>query len=264
AYEWHNYGKTTIGNKSDIERVPIESLQVFYKKYYQPDNAMLVIAGQFDEKKALDLVAKYFGPLKKPTRKLDTTYTQEPAQDGERQVVLRRVGAVGATGVIYHIPAAAHPEFAATAVLEDCLTSDPSGRVYKALVQTKKASRVTGNAWGYHDPGVIEITARVENPKGVDAARDILIDTVEGLEKNPITEEEVERPKKRFQKYNEDRVASSADFAVNLSEWAGAGDWRLYFLHRDRVQDVTAADVNKAAAKYLVRTNRTVGSYYPT
>jgi len=264
AYEWHNYGKTTIGNRSDIERVPIDNLQAFYKKYYQPDNAMLVIAGQFDEKKALDLVAKYFGPLKKPTRKLDATYTQEPAQDGERQVVLRRVGAVGATGAIYHIPAAAHPEYAATAVLEDCLTSDPSGRLYKALVEAKKASRVTGNAHGYHDPGVIEIVAKVEDPKGVDAARDTLVATIENLAQNPITEDEVERSKQRFKKYDENLMANSQGLAINLSEWAGAGDWRLYFVHRDRVQDVTAADVNKAAAKYLVRTNRTVGAYYPT
>ena len=55
AYEWHNYGKSTIGNRSDIERVPIDNLQAFYKKFYQPDNAMLVVAGKFDEKKALEL-----------------------------------------------------------------------------------------------------------------------------------------------------------------------------------------------------------------
>src|SRR5262245_65530449 len=100
AFEWHNYGKSTIGNRSDIERVPIENLQAFYRKYYQVDNAMLVVAGKFDEKKALEYVGKYFGALKKPTRKLDQTYTEEPTQDCERQVGLRRVGAVGATGVV--------------------------------------------------------------------------------------------------------------------------------------------------------------------
>jgi zinc protease len=264
AYEWHNYGKSTIGNRSDIERVPIENLQAFYRKFYQPDNAMLVVAGQFDEKKALEYIAKYFGPIKKPTRKLDKTYTQEPAQDGERQVVLRRVGTVGATGVIYHIPAGAHEDFPACAVLEDCLTSQPAGRVYKALVEGKKAASISGTAYGWHDPGVIEITAKVEDPKGVDAARDALVETLESLSQKPITEEEVERSKQRFKKYDDELLASSADFAVNLSEWAGAGDWRLYFLHRDRVQKVTAADVNRVAGQYLVRTNRTVGAFYPT
>jgi zinc protease len=264
AYEWHNYGKSTIGNRSDIERVPIDNLQAFYRRFYQVDNAMLVIAGKFDEKKALEYTAKYFGILKKPDRKLTNTYTEEPAQDGERQVVLRRVGSVGATGVIYHVPAGPHEDFAAIQVLEDCLTSEPAGRVYKALVEAKKASSVSGSSYAWHDPGVIEITAKVEGPTGVDAARDTLVETLESLAKSPITDEEVNRSKQRFAKYNEQLLASSDRLAIQLSEWAGAGDWRLFFLHRDRVEKVTAADVNRVAAKYLTRTNRTVGVYYPT
>lgn len=264
SYEWHNYGKSTIGNRSDIERVPIENLQAFYRRFYQVDNAMLVVAGKFDEKKALEYIGKYFGALKRPERKLSNTYTEEPAQDGERQVTLRRVGSVGAVGAVYHIPAASHGDFAAVQVLEDCLTAEPAGRVYKALVEAKKASSISGMAFGWHDPGVIEITAKVENLKGIDTARDALTDAIENLAKNPITEEEVNRSKQRFQKYNEQLLASSDRFAVQLSEWAGSGDWRLYFLHRDRMEKVTAEEVNKAAVKYLNRTNRTVGVYYPT
>ena len=70
AYDFHNYGKPTIGNRSDIERVPIDNLQDFYHKYYQPDNVVLIIAGQFDESKALELVQKYFGAIPRPQRKL--------------------------------------------------------------------------------------------------------------------------------------------------------------------------------------------------
>src|SRR5436853_428290 len=87
AYDWHNYGKSTIGNRSDIERVPIENLQAFYKKYYQPDNVVLIVAGKFEEPKALALVQKYLGPIPKPTRQLDDTYTDDPPQDGERPVI---------------------------------------------------------------------------------------------------------------------------------------------------------------------------------
>jgi zinc protease len=264
AYEWHNYGKSTIGNRADIERVPIENLQAFYRKYYQPDNAMLAIAGHFDEKKAMEYVVKYFGPLKKPARKLDQTYTEEPAQDGERNVILRRVGSIGATGVVYHIPAAAHEDIAAVQVLEDCLTNEPAGRVYKALVEAKKASRVSGTTYALHDPGVMEITARVEDAGKVDAARDALIETVEALGQKPITEDEVTRSKQRFQRYYDELLAASDQFAVELSNWAGAGDYRLFFLNRDRVDKVTAADVNRVAQKYLIRNNRTVGAFYPT
>src|SRR5471030_2135791 len=90
AFEWHNYGRTVIGNRSDIENVPIERLQAFYRTYYQPDNAVLVIGGNFEEKNALALIEKHFGPLPRPARKLPELYTTEPAQDGERSVVLRR------------------------------------------------------------------------------------------------------------------------------------------------------------------------------
>jgi zinc protease len=264
AYEWHNYGKSTIGNRADIERVPIENLQAFYRKFYQPDNAMLVVAGQFDEKKALDYVVKYFGALKKPDRVLPKTYTEEPAQDGERTVVLRRVGNVGATGAIYHIPAGSHPDFPAVEILTDCLVAEPAGRVYKALVETKKASSVVGTALGLHDPGIVEIAAKVEDPKGVDAARDALVETLESLGQKPITDEEVARAKQKYKQSNERLLSQSDRFAVSLSNWAGAGDWRLFFLHRDRLEQVTTADVNRVAAKYLIRTNRTVGVYYPS
>ncbi len=112
AYEWHNYGKSTIGNRSDIERVPIENLQAFYKKFYQPDNVVLIVAGKFEEPRALALVRKFLGSIPKPTRKLDDTYTEEPPQDGERVVILRRVGSVAQVGAAYHMPAAAHADWA--------------------------------------------------------------------------------------------------------------------------------------------------------
>src|ERR1700746_3143593 len=102
AYLWHNYGKSTIGSRADIENVPIDRLAAFYRKYYQPDNAVLAIAGQFDESKALGIVAETFGRIPRPARKLDATYTTEPAQDGERYVALRRVGDGQTVMVAYH------------------------------------------------------------------------------------------------------------------------------------------------------------------
>ena len=121
AYEWHNYGKSTIGNRSDIERVPVDNLRAFYKKFYQPDNAVLVVAGKFDEKKHLNISRSTLARLPKPDRKLPETYTEEPPQDGERFVTLRRVGDVGLVGLLYHVPAASHAEFPAVEILADIL-----------------------------------------------------------------------------------------------------------------------------------------------
>src|SRR4029078_1872061 len=81
AFDWHNYSKTTIGNRSDIERVPIENLQDFYRRYYQPDNVVVIVAGKFDEAKALKFAEESFGKIPRPQRKLNTTYTEEPPQD---------------------------------------------------------------------------------------------------------------------------------------------------------------------------------------
>jgi zinc protease len=263
AFQWHNYGKSTIGNRSDIERVPIDSLQAFYKKFYQPDNAVLIVAGKFDEKKALDLIVKYLAPLKKPSRRLPTTYTEEPPQDGERNVTLRRVGAVGGVGAAYHIPAAAHPEFPALEILAQALDTRPAGRLYKAVVETKLASSVQASAAALHDPGLLEISATCE-PKNVEPTRAALVETLENLGKDKITPEEVERGRTELLKHRERLMANSQHVAITLSDWVGKGDWRLFFLHRDRLEKVTPDDVNRVAEKYVVRSNRTVGVFVPT
>src|SRR5262249_13828004 len=134
AYLWHNYGKSTIGARSDIENVPIERLQRFYRTYYQPDNAVLLVAGKFDEARTLALIQAKYGAIPRPARVLPKTYTQEPTQDGERSVTLRRTGDVQALCAAYHVPAGSHPDYAAVEVLVQILGDTPSGRLYKALV----------------------------------------------------------------------------------------------------------------------------------
>jgi zinc protease len=266
SYEWHNYGKTTIGNRSDIERVPIEKLQVFYRKYYQPDNAVLIISGQFDEKKTLGWIAKYFGDLKKPERKLDATYTEEPPQDGEREVILRRVGKVGATGAMYHIPAASHPDFAALEVLANIFDYEPDGILYKALVPTKKATSVNAFAYDLHDPGLFIVIAQVDggDEKSVRAALDTLVTTTEADNTKAFTREEVERSRRKLLRDRELAMADVNRIGITLSDWTARGDWKLFLLHRDRLEKVTPEDVARVAKKYLQKSNRTAGLYIPS
>jgi zinc protease len=264
AYEWHNYGKSTIGNRSDIERVPIEKLQAFYRQYYQPDNVVLIVAGKFDEAKALQYIAKYFGPLKRPGRRLDQTYTEEPAQDGERTVVLRRVGAVAVVGTLYHIPAGSDEDFPAVEVLSDILTSEPTGRLYRALVLTKKAGSVRSSASGLHDPGVFQVLAQVDSKGSLDNVRDAMTGLLERLQSEPIKDEEVERSKRKILKNIELAMTRSNLVGILLSGFVAQGDWRLLFLQRDRLEKVTSADVMRVAHRYLEQSNRTVGLYIPT
>lgn len=264
AFNWHNYGKSTIGNRADIERVPVEKLREFYAKYYQPDNAMVIVAGQFEKDKALEFIGKHFGKIPRPTRKLDQTYTEEPPQDGERSVTLRRVGEVGYVGTLYHIPSGGHPDFAAIDVLEAILTMDPSGRLYKSLVEKKKAASISGAAFALHDPGILRFMAEVAGGNTPESVLDTMLDTIEILVDQGVKDEEVERARQRLLKDREQEASNSARIAIQLSEWAAQGDWRLYFVYRDRLEQVTAKDVNRVAAAYLQPSNRTIGIYVPT
>jgi zinc protease len=264
AYEWHNYGKSTIGNRADIERVPIENLRDFYVRYYQPDNAILVVAGKFDSKKVLELVSKYFGRIPRPERQLNANYTEEPPQDGERIVRLRRVGDVAVVGATYHVPAGGEADFPAVEVLSNILSDEPSGRLYKSLVEMKKAANVYGETWSLHDPGVMILMARVAQGQDPEKVLKDMLATIADVAKKGVTKAETERIKQQILKQREMDSANSARIALELSEWAAQGDWRLYFVHRDRIEKVTAEQVSKAAAKYLKRDNLTEGIFIPT
>ena len=263
AYLWHNYGKSTIGARSDVENVPIERLQAFYKRYYRPDNAVLIVAGKFDEARALKLLAEKFGPVVRPAEPLAGTWTSEPTQDGERTVVVRRVGDVQLVGAAYHIPSGAHPDAAALSLLEEIMTTPPSGRLYKALVETKKAASVSGGFVPRRDPGDIGFTATVRKESSLDEAKESLLSTLEGIASAPITKEEVERARARLLRDIELHLTNSEQVAMALTEWVAAGDWRLLFLHRDRIRKVTPEDVQRAATAYLIPSNRTLGMFIP-
>jgi zinc protease len=270
AFLWHNYGKSTIGARSDIENVPIERLQAFYRKYYQPDNAILVVAGKFDEPKTLRIIADKFGAIPKPARSLDRgnmlfpTYTAEPVQDGEREVTLRRVGDVQVVMAAYHVPAVSHPDFPAVAVLAHTLGTQPTGRLYRALVEAKKASFAGAFAGQFREPGLVIGQATLRKEQSLDDAKTTLVQTIEDAAKSPPTAEEVGRAKSDLLRNIELAYTQSQFIALQISEWASAGDWRLMFIHRDRLDKVTPADVQRVAAAYLKPSNRTLGSFIPT
>lgn len=264
AFEWHNYGKSTIGNRADIERVPVDNLRAFYKKYYRPDNVVLFVGGRLDEAKTLALVQKYFGSIERPAEPIRSTYTEEPAQDGERLVTLRRVGNVAVVGVVYHIPAAADDEYPAAAILEAILTADKTGRLYKSLVERRLAAKVQGMAYAWHDPGAIFITAEVAAGNEPNEVADKLLEAIDEVVNKGVTEAEVTRARQQFRKYIDQLMSDTPKFLIELAESAAAGDWRLFFLNRDRLEKVTLEDVNSVAKKYLQPSNRTVGIYIPT
>ncbi|MEM9930167.1 MAG: pitrilysin family protein, partial [Bacteroidota bacterium] len=264
AFLWHNYGKSTIGAKADLENVPIERLQGFYRKYYQPDNAVLVVAGKIDPEKTLALVNEKFGKIPRPERELYPTYTREPVQDGERFVELRRTGDVQVTQAAYHIPAGPHADYPAISVLMNILTSQPSGRLYKALVEEGDASLVWGFAPALAEPGFAMFNVNVLQENDLLAVEKRFQETMAKVLEEAPTEEEVKRAKDRILKNFELGQRSANRVGLTLSAYIAQGDWRLGFINRDRTEQVTPADVLRVAQKYFKPSNRTTGRFYPT
>jgi zinc protease len=263
AYTAHAYGRPVIGNKSDVERVPIANLQVFYHKFYQPDNAVLTVAGKVDEAQIVSLVNEYFGKIPKPTRVLEATHTVEPAQDGERTTTVRRVGDIQAVLAAYHIPDGGSPDAAALEVLAGILGEPSSGRLYKALVDNKKASNVFADSLQLNEPGLLIAAAILRNTDSIDDAQKTLLDVMSGVAKEPPSKEEVDRAKTRLLKNIDLSLSNSEQVGLFLSEWVALGDWRLLFLDRDRIKSVSPDDVKRVAAAYIKTSNRTIGEFIP-
>ncbi len=264
AYSWHNYGNSIIGARSDIEAVPIARLQAFYRTWYQPDNALLIVGGRFDAKRALALVARHFGPIPRPARALPVLYTSEPVQDGERSVTLRRTGDTPLVAAMYRVPAGSHPDYPAVDVLVEALRAAPQGRLHQALVQKGLASAAWASERALHDPGAVVFGASLPKDGALEVAREALLATLDGVRSEPMREDEVERARTSLLNDMEKAQLDGRTLVSTLAEFEAVGDWRLFYLYRDRLRAVTLADVRRVADAYLKPANRVLGQFVPT
>ncbi len=273
AYLWHNYGKSTIGSKEDLERVPVNRLAEFYRKFYQPDNAVLTITGRLDEGKTLQMVADSIGRIPRPTRVLDQTYTVEPPQDGERFVALRRVGQGQNVIVAYHAVSASHPDAAALQVLAGIMSGGgggrggrggQEGRLAKALVDSKLADSASMGFQLQYDPGLVMVSANLNQDQSLDKARDAIYKTIDDVIANPPSAQEVDRVVTQMMRGLENNLSNPQTIATGALNTAIAqGDWRLMFLQHDRLDSVTPSEIVRVAKAYFKPSNRTVGYYMP-
>ncbi len=262
-YDWHNYGKSVIGARSDVENVDISRLQAFYRQYYQPDNATLIVAGRFKPDQVLQWVVQSFGGIPKPQRVLRPTYTLDPAQDGERSVTVRRVGGTPIIYMAYHLPPAAHPDSAAATLLSQMLADAPAGRLHKALVDTQQAAGVFGTTLALAEPGGLLVGAQLAPGQAVEPARAAMAGVLDTLAATPFTADELERARTQWLNAWEQGFTDPERVGVALSSAIAKGDWRLYFLDRNRVRQATLADVQRVVQTYLLPDNRTVAQYLP-
>lgn len=265
AYHWNNIGTAVIGAPDDLKNMQAKDLLAFYQYYYQPDNATLIIAGDFDEKALIEQVNAIFAAIPKPQRALQALQTQEPTQDGERLIILRQQGNMPFIANAYHIPDSANPDYVALEIAVDMLSDRPSGLLYRKLVQDNKlASNTFGTSHVNVGGGLAILGAQLSDINHLKQAQETLNNLVEQLSSNPFTEEELQRARTYWLNQWQKLYANTEHLALGLSEAVAAGDWRLFFLERDYIKALTLAQVQKAAEQYFVPTNRTAGQYIPT
>ncbi|MYC25941.1 MAG: insulinase family protein [Gammaproteobacteria bacterium] len=267
AFNWHNYANSTIGAEADIANVPRERLVNFYRKYYQPDNAVLIIAGKIDVDEALDLVVEKFGSIPRPDRsgemKIFENYSHEPTQDGERTVTLERVGDMQLIYMAHHIPSIASSDHAAISALAFIMGSGVNSRLYKNLVETKISTSASASADRFKFPGLFWVSAGVPLDGSLQEAESALLASIQEMKESSPTEEELNRYKLSVSNGYKNAASNVIAIASGLSEWSARGDWRLYFITRDRAENVTLDDVQRVAKKYLISSNRTKGYFHP-
>lgn len=263
-FDWHAYGRSTIGARSDIENVPIENLQAFYRKWYQPDNAVLTVSGSFDTKKVLGWIQESFGTIPRPTRMLPREWTIEPVADGPRYFQIRRPGEMQLVAVAYRVPSALSDDNMAVDTAVQILSDAPRGRLYKELVETGLASQVFGWHLPGKYPGFVLFGAMVKKGETLEPVRTTMIDVIENaFKKKPVTAQELKTTAADTETAFERTLSDPEAFAVDLSDYIALGDWRVFFVDRDKVAKLTEQAVNQAAQTYFVRDNRVVGEFIP-
>src|SRR5690606_38873737 len=198
AYQWHSYGRSVIGARSDVENVDIEQLRAFYHQYYQPDNAVLIISGKFDPERTLNVVAEAFSAIPRPERQLPREYTVEPVQDGERSVTVRRQGGTPIVASFFHGLSAADPDSAAFELGVAALGDVPSGQLYKNLVEPGLASSAFGFASSQRHPGYAFFGAQLDDGMEVERARKALNDTLAQAASQALPDADIDRMRSKW------------------------------------------------------------------
>ncbi|MGE0800421.1 MAG: M16 family metallopeptidase [Lautropia sp.] len=274
AYAFHPYGRAVIGSVSDLESVRPAQLQSFYHRYYRPDNAVLIVTGAFEPAATLAAVERAFGPIARPSLPVPAPYTLDRAQQGEREIKLRRAGGVPLLSVGYHMMAGAAREAVAMRALTEMLTRQPDGLLYEALVKTGLAVGVYGYPLALHDPGMVQFGATLAagggsgsgNADDNAARRDALWRAMQQLLEGDaaLTEASLARTRTDYANSRKQVMESPEALAMALTESVALGDWRLFFAQSDWMETLTLAEVREVARRWLVRDNRTVAWYLPT
>ncbi|QWR78283.1 M16 family metallopeptidase [Candidatus Magnetomonas plexicatena] len=263
AFTRHPYGNPVIGWMRDIENISRDELYRYYKTYYSPDNAVIIIAGDVDSDKIMEKLNKHFGKIKQGPVKEPVTVT-EPAQTEEKRIVLKKQAKLPYLIMAYHVPSVPDKDSYAVDVLTIAL-SGKSGRLYRNLV---KEQRIAFNAFAsysglYIDPYLFYVGGTTKNMEDIEKFEKALNTELEKLKNEPLSERELQKAKNMVEStfvMGQDSIFFQAEI---LGMYEMLGNRQLKEAYLKEIRKVTADDVMRVAKKYFVPANRTVGVLIP-
>ena len=257
------YHHPVIGWKSDIEHVPIAKLRDFYDTFYWPNNATVTVVGDFEPEAVLGLIRKYYGVYSRSPLPIPDIYTEEPAQSGERRVLIRRPGELGTIIVAHKVPNGRDADQAPLEILDAILSSGKNARLYRALVDQGLALSAGAGTDLLRDLSLHSVYAALTPGTTHEQAEKALLAEIVKIKTDGVTEAEVTRVKQQYIAEDAYKRDGTAGVASELAEWIGVGDWTLYVSFPQSVQRVTAKDVQRVAKKYLAADESTTGWFVP-
>jgi zinc protease len=283
AFREHPYHHPTIGWRADVEGVPTSRLKEFYNTFYHPNNATVILVGDFEREETLRLINEHFGAYEGSAEPIPEVYTEEPPQQGERRLVIRRAGELALVQMAFHTPGvlgqmnvlsneelakrAANPpadnDIYPLVVLSVALSHGITSRLYQSLVETELAVDASSNADQHRDPGLFTVYATIRpgvEPKKVE---ETILDQLRKVAESGLTEAEVEKAKQQIvaqMAYSRD---GTFNIAMQMAEAEAIADWRFYKDYEMNISRVTTADTQRVARLYFTEDNRTVGHFIP-
>jgi zinc protease len=264
AYVAHPYHHSTIGWRSDIEKVSIEKLREFYDTFYWPNNATVSIIGDFAPAEALAIVRKFYGAIPRSPKPIPQIYTEEPDQSGARRVIVKRAGQLGVVAIAHKIPSATHPDYAAINLLSAILGDGKNSRLYKTITDKNLSTGVQNGAFGAHDPSLHFLFIPLAPGVQHEEVEKIAVEEIEKLKKDGVSEGELKAAAAKFLADSAFQRDGSFAIAGNLNEWIAAGDWTLFYGIEDAVRKVTPAEIQRVANKYFNADQSTTGWFVPS
>jgi zinc protease len=263
AYVALPYHHPTIGWKSDIEHVPTPKLREFYDTFYWPNNATLTVVGDIDTEPVLGLIKKYYGVYPRSPAPIPAIYTEEPAQSGERRVVVKRPGELGSIIVAHKVPNGRDADQAPLEMLDAILSSGKNARLYRALVDQGLALSAGAGTNLHHDLSLHTVFAALTPGTTHEQVEKALLAEINRIKTNGVTAAEVASVKQQYIAEDAYKRDGTAAVASEISEWIGVGDWTLYVTFPQKVQQVTPADVQRVAKQYFGADQSTTGWFVP-